>query len=247
LPSARDAIVRKLICRTSNQTLDTPPVLPPGPIADQPALAAVGARVRERLAADPTAYQVPVAAAEIFAVADFLSPAECERFIALIDANAYPSKVLDHGYKGVFRTSSSCDVDRRDPFVQMIERRIDDLLGLDHSWGETIQGQRYEVGQEFKKHCDWFHTGAGYWAGEASRGGQRSWTAMIYLNDVAAGGLTDFVNIGVDIPPQRGALLTWNNARVDGLVNGDTLHAAQPVESGAKYVITKWYRTRRWG
>lgn len=221
--------------------------LPPGPVADQAALAHVGRKVRERLAADPAAYKVPVDRAEIYALADFLSPAECERFITMIDANAEPSRVLDHGYKGVFRTSSSSDVDREDPFVRMIERRIDDLVGLDNSFGEVIQGQRYLVGQEFKAHNDWLHTGAPYWPEEAARGGQRSWTAMIYLNDVEEGGITEFVQLGVSIPPQRGALLLWNNAREDGLVNHDTLHAAHPVIRGVKYVITKWYRTRPWG
>ena len=221
--------------------------LPPGPVADQAALARIGRKVRERLAADPAAYKVPVDRAEIYALADFLSAAECDRFIAMIDANAEPSRVLDHGYKGVFRTSSSSDVSREDPFVRMIERRIDDLVGLDNSFGEVIQGQRYLVGQEFKAHNDWFHTGAAYWPGEARRGGQRSWTAMIYLNDVEEGGITEFVRLGVSIPPQRGALLLWNNACEDGLVNHDTLHAAHPVVRGVKYVITKWYRTRPWG
>ncbi|MDE2595947.1 MAG: 2OG-Fe(II) oxygenase [Sphingomonadales bacterium] len=223
------------------------PALPPGPDADQAALARLGDTVRARLEADPAAWRVPGDRAEIYALADFLTGAECDRFIAMIDDAAYPSRVLDHGYAGVFRTSSSCDVDPRDPFVMMIERRIDDLLGIDHAFGETIQGQRYEIGQEFKKHCDWLHTGASYWQAEAERGGQRSWTAMIYLNDVADGGQTNFVNLGVTVPPQRGALLTWNNARPDGLINVNTLHAALPVVQGVKHVITKWYRTRKWG
>ena len=226
--------------------LDYSPI-PPGEVADRAALARVGAAVRARLAGDPAVYKVPVDAAEIYAAGDFLTPAECDRFIAMIDASATPSRVLDHGYKGVFRTSYSAEVSRDDPFVKMIERRLDDLLGFENSWGEVIQGQRYTAGQEFKAHNDWFHTGAPYWPGEAARGGQRSWTAMIYLNDVEAGGITDFLRLGVTIPPQRGALLAWNNARTDGVVNDQTLHAARPVEQGTKYVITKWYRTRPWG
>jgi prolyl 4-hydroxylase len=221
--------------------------LPPGPIADQDALARTGAAIRTRLAADPSVYKVQVERAEIYAVGDFMSTAECDRFIAMIDRAAQPSRVLDHGYQGIFRTSYSSEVERNDPFVQMIERRIDDLVGLDNSFGETIQGQRYARGQEFKAHNDWFHTGADYWPGEVSRGGQRSWTAMIYLNDVESGGHTEFARIGVSIPPQRGALLLWNNARDDGLLNDDTQHAGLPVISGVKYIITKWYRTRRWG
>ena len=32
----------------------------------------------------------------------------------------------------------------------------------------------------------------------------------------------------------------------DGRPNEGTMHAGMPVLSGAKYVITKWYRTRPW-
>ncbi|HQN55147.1 MAG TPA: 2OG-Fe(II) oxygenase, partial [Novosphingobium sp.] len=124
---------------------------------------------------------------------------------------------------------------------------IDDLLGIPHEWGETIQGQRYEPGQEFREHMDWFWTKAKYWKDEARRGGQRGITAMAYLNDVEAGGATEFLNLGISIAPQRGALIVWNNAGIDGSLNQATLHAGRPVEAGVKYVITKWYRSRKWG
>ena len=220
---------------------------PPSPNPDKAALARLGLQVRERLEADPGVYRVPVEAAEIWAVSDFLAPAECDEMITLIDRTAEPSRVLDHGYNQVWRSSYSGDVDRNDSFVKMIERRIDDLLGIPHENGETMQGQRYEPGQEFKPHMDWFWTKAPYWKEEAQRGGQRSVTAMIYLNDVEEGGTTDFPNIGVSIPPQRGALIVWNNACVDGSLNQATIHAGRPVIKGVKYVITKWYRTRKWG
>jgi prolyl 4-hydroxylase len=48
------------------------------------------------------------------------------------------------------------------------------------------------------------------------------------------------------IPPQRGAILLWNNATPDGEPNDMTVHAGTPPAGGAKYVITKWYRTRPW-
>ena len=53
--------------------------------ADQAALARVGANVRARLAANPAIYPVTQDRAEIFALGDFLSPAECAKMIALID------------------------------------------------------------------------------------------------------------------------------------------------------------------
>ena len=79
------------------------------------------------------------------------------------------------------RTSYSGDVDPDDPFIKMLERRIDDLMGIEHAHGEVIQGQRYEPGQQFRAHFDYFDTSAGYWPTEEGRGGQRTWTAMGYL------------------------------------------------------------------
>lgn len=215
--------------------------------ADQAALARVGETVRARLAADPSVYRVPTEGAEIFAVGAFLDQAECDRIVGLIDAVAKPSRRYDPDNPLAYRTSYSGDFDPNDSFVRMIERRLCDLIGLHESWAETFQGQRYEQGQEFQAHFDWFDTQADYWPGEASRGGQRSWTAMAWLNPVEEGGETEFPELGFSIPPQRGALLLWNNATPEGAPNPLTRHAGKPVLRGRKYIITKWFRTRRWG
>lgn len=214
---------------------------------DRRALERQGAVVRARLARDPGVCRVPVDGAEIYHVSDFLSPAECAAFRGMVDGVAQPSSTFDQARESTYRTSYSGDVDRGDPFVQTIERRIDDLLGIEPGFGETVQGQRYSPGQEFLGHYDWFDVTARYWPGEIARGGQRSWTAMIYLNDVEAGGATEFPRLGVSVAPLQGFLLCWNNARPDGSPNDLTLHAAHPVERGVKYIITKWYRTRIWG
>lgn len=70
---------------------------------------------------------------------------------------------------------------------------------------------------------------------------------MAFLNPVEAGGATHFTEVGITIEPKPGVLLVWNNALPDGTPNENTLHAGTPVERGVKYVITRWYRTRRWG
>ena len=215
-------------------------------IADQAAIARAGDTVRARLAADPSVYRVPVEGAELFAAADFLSAAECAALIAMIDDLARPSPTFEGGANQLYRTSYSADVDRSDSLVRMIERRVSDLLGLDESWGETMQGQRYAPGQEFQGHYDWFNTGATYWPDEVRRGGQRSWTAMIYLNAVEEGGETHFTELGISIPPQAGMLLAWNNGLPDGTHNPRAKHAGTPVVRGGKYIVTKWFRTRRW-
>jgi len=216
------------------------------PAPDKAALAALGERVRKRLSGDPSVYRFPVESAEIYAVGDFISPSECDHLIGLIDCVAKPSELLDPQGRTEYRTSYSGDVDQSDSVVMMIERRLSDLTGIDLRWGETVQGQRYLQGQEFREHCDWFDPATEYWVGEVATGGQRSWTMMAYLNDVEEGGETKFTRIGVGVMPQRGALLLWNNATPEGLPNHHTMHAALPVTRGTKYVVTKWFRTRNW-
>lgn len=213
---------------------------------DTAALQRVGKLVRARLEADPGAYRLPVDDLEIFGFSGFFSDIECQRLMAIVDAVARPSPTYSpQGESG--RTSYSGDVDPWDPFIRMLQRRIDDLLGIDPSFGETIQGQRYAPGQEFRGHFDHFDPSQPYWATEHKRGGQRSWTAMAYLNAVEEGGSTDFPKVNLSIPPQAGALLIWNNMLPDGTPNPNSLHAGRPVIRGTKYILTKWYRARPWG
>ena len=212
---------------------------------DQARLRRIGRKVRERLSALPEAYRLPTDQAEMYAVGDFFTPEECGRLMTMIDAVALPSRAYDATYESGYRTSYSGDVDPGDPFVRKLQRRLDDLLGIDPNYGETIQGQRYLPGQEFQAHCDWFPAGA-YWDMEMDRGGQRSITAMAYLNDVEEGGATAFPRLGLTIDPKPGALLIWNNADPEGRPNPWTIHAGRPVVRGVKYIITKWYRSRSW-
>ncbi len=213
---------------------------------DQAALRRLGKQVRERLGANSAVWPVPAEDAEIWAVADFLSAEECQRLMEMIDEVAEPSKVFDLDYSSGYRTSYSGDVDPRNTFIRKIGRRVDDLMGIETTFGETIQGQRYMPGQEFQPHHDWFHPGTSYWDFEIGRGGQRSFTAMAFLNQPESGGTTDFTELGISIEPKPGVLMIWNNADRDGMPNLKTMHAGRPVVTGAKYVFTKWYRTRKW-
>lgn len=214
---------------------------------DQARLKYMGRQVREGLASHPQIYRLPSEEIELFALGDFLSPAECARLITMIDDVAQPSALYDTAYASGFRTSFSGNIDPRDPLVCEISERIDALLGMEAAWGESIQGQRYLPGQQFQPHHDFFHPGTSYWDTEMARGGQRSFTAMVFLNAVEAGGHTDFTELKIALEPRPGVLLMWNNARPDGTPNHKTIHAGKPVEAGAKYIITKWYRTRPWG
>ena len=213
---------------------------------DQGRLRHIGKKVRAKLAATKGVHKVDVENAELWLVGDFLSPAECSRLMQMIDAGARPSPILDAEGLPNFRTSYTTDFHPRDPFIRTIDRRIDRLLDIKPAYGENLQGQRYSEGQEFKAHEDWFPTNSPHWEHESRRGGQRSFTAMAYLNPVEAGGATDFPRLGIAVDPRPGMLLVWNNADRDGNPNPWTIHAGLPVERGVKYVLTKWYRCGRW-
>ena len=188
--------------------------------------------------------RVPTRELELFIVRSFLDPATCAALIERIDARKRPSDIADDTGIAHFRTSETCDLDSADPVVAKVERRISDLLALPLDQGEPLQGQRYAPGQEFRPHTDTFNPGGYDFLVHTERGGQRSWTAMIYLNEPEDGGATRFKTIGKTIQPETGKLLTWNNLLSDGTPNPATLHQGMRVRRGTKYVLTKWFRQR---
>lgn len=206
----------------------------------------LGRKVRKRLGANRAVQPIATGQAEVWAIGQFLDEAECRRLMALIDAIARPSTAYAASDDYGVRTSSTGDFDPREPFIHMLDRRIDTLLGLAHETGEPMQGQRYLAGQQFKPHVDWFPLGSQAWQREKVLGGQRAFTAMVYLNAVEEGGETDFPELDIAIHPLPGTLVVWNNADQDGVPNPHTAHAGNPVIRGAKYIVTKWYRCHAW-
>ena len=220
--------------------------LPDALTSDRDDLRRIGRKVRKRLAANKAVRRIAVDRAELWAVPQFFDAVECGRLMVMIDAVARPSGAYETDYSAGYRTSYSSDLDPHDPLVRQLQQRIDDLIGIEPAHGERLEGQRYLAGQEFKPHKDWFPPNSPSWALESERGGQRSFTAMVYLNDVEEGGETAFLDLDIAVAPRVGTLLIWNNADADGVPNPWTRHAGMPVPRGAKYIVTKWYRCRRW-
>src|SRR3546814_11939921 len=77
------------------------------------------------------------------------------------------------------------------------------IIAVDPACGETIQGQRYAVGQQFKPHHDFFFTSEAYWPEQEKHGGQRTWTAMMFLNAVDESGPTQFPEAQVRSSPRK--------------------------------------------
>jgi prolyl 4-hydroxylase len=211
-----------------------------------PHRARIGAEVAAKLAATPNVQRVEMQTAQVYTMLDFLTPAQCRALIAMIDANRRPSTLMSDRAGPGFRTSESCDMDRWSPDVQPIDESIAALLGIHPDHGETMQGQRYAPGQQFKAHHDYFHEAESYWQRMKDAGGQRTWTAMIYLNEVPEGGATWFPQAGIRVAPRAGMLLAWNNMAANGEPNPMTVHEGMAVAEGVKYIVTKWFREDKW-
>ncbi len=203
--------------------------------------------VIEHLLRQPGVQRVPSPKLSLFIARNFLDPELCEALMRQIDSQRRPSTIADPNGDYAFRTSETCDFDPELAPVAELKRRIIALTGLDPVRGEPMQGQRYAVGQEFKAHTDYFEPNGADFEKYCSIAGQRTWTVMLYLNEVEAGGATRFKAIDKIVQPEVGKLLAWSNLRPDGSCNPSTIHHAMKVRAGTKYVVTQWFRERPWG
>ena len=196
----------------------------------------------ERLRGTPGVQRVPSPEIDLFICREFLSGEDCAVLCDLIDQKRRPSTIADDQGIADFRTSETCDLDNGHGLVAKVRQDISRLLGIPLDHGEPIQGQRYSPGQEFRPHTDTFNPGSADFYRNCAESGQRSWTAMIYLNRPAEGGATRFKLIGKTIQPETGKLLAWNNLLADASPNPNALHQGMKVRRGTKYILTQWFR-----
>lgn len=179
---------------------------------------------------------------ELYELENFLSESECAALVERIKSRLQPSGLSSYEADKAFRTSRTCFLEALDDeFVAEIDQRICRILGVDVSYSESIQGQYYEVGQEFKAHTDYFE--ANEMTTHGGELGQRTYTFMIYLNDVEEGGETEFTYLDKAFKPKLGTAVIWNSLNPDGSTNVNTMHHAHKVTRGYKAIITKWFRS----
>jgi len=173
----------------------------------------------------------------IYIIDNFLTKYECDELISGCQ-DLKKSTVTRYNNDPDFRTSYTTYFRDR-PIEKKIDSRICNLLGVNESLAEQTQIQRYNVGQQFKEHNDAFYED--YDDLYLKDQGQRSWTVMVYLNDVSEGGETVFTKLGESIQPQAGRAVIWRSVNNDWSINEDTNHQGSPVIDGVKYIITKWF------
>lgn len=174
----------------------------------------------------------------IYIIHNFMSPQECDDIIESSQGKLVPSPLTRQDPNdSAFRTSETCYFDGSGNQGD-IERKIIEEIDLHQSNTEESQIQHYRVGNEFKAHWDYFDPKED---GEFLKNGQRTWTFMVYLNDVKKGGETEFVKLKQNVYPKKGTAVVWCNIKEDGTPDEMTMHQGSPVLEGEKWIITKWF------
>ncbi|CAN5671621.1 hypothetical protein BH23PSE2_BH23PSE2_03380 [soil metagenome] len=209
------------------------PPCPPRQLAIEDALALAPARL---LSTRP----------RVGVVDGLLSADECRLLIASTQPILRASRTVDPDTELPItlplRTSSDASLDpvQEDFALRMVQLRICAAAGIDLPHAEYLTVLRYEPGQEYRPHRDYVPPGA--IERDRPQAGNRARTICVYLNDVEAGGATEFPVPGVKVAPKAGTAVVFDNLRADGSPDPDTLHAGLPVERGVKWLATLWLR-----
>jgi prolyl 4-hydroxylase len=186
---------------------------------------------------------------EIYELTDFLTKEECKAIIWIINKSELQtsstiSSADTSNYKvNDYRTSKTCYFYNKYPIITHIESRICKTLGINNRCAEQIQGQKYCVGDQFKIHTDYFDSDI-LKQNQTIRG-QRTWTFMIYLNDMEdddSGGYTSFPYACIATKPKAGTAIIWNNLDANKKENIFSSHCGMPILKGEKYILTHWFK-----
>jgi prolyl 4-hydroxylase len=206
------------------------------------------AAITRREPIHPDIQKVPTTKAQLYVWKNFLVPEVCDAVVELIDSQLRNSTTTDAFADPKVRTSRTSDIGMLGhDLIMQLDELMAEAIGIHWSYSDITQGQRYDVDQEYKAHYDYFVPGSHEYQVFCQFLGQRTWTFMIYLNDVEEGGGTRFRRLEKTIMPEKGKAVIWNNLNPDGSINPYTIHHGMKVRKGSKYVITKWFRERGWG
>ncbi|XP_028844893.1 prolyl 4-hydroxylase subunit alpha-1b isoform X2 [Denticeps clupeoides] len=129
------------------------------------------------------------------------------------------------------------------PTIEKINRRIQDITGLDMDTAEELQVANYGVGGQYEPHFDFGRKDEPDAFKELGTG-NRIATWLFYMSDVSAGGGTVFTDVGAAVLPKKGSAVFWYNLFPSGEGDYSTRHAACPVLVGNKWVSNKWIHER---
>lgn len=176
----------------------------------------------------------------------------CDHVMAIAAPAMRPSMVMDprdgrmkpHPYRRSL--NASLFPWHQDLVSVALEARLAALAGRPPEHGEMLSVLCYHPGGEYRPHLDALTAGEGRSGEELARNGQRTHTVLIRLSESFEGGETAFPKAGLRLAAGVGDALLFRNTDETGRPDPLSLHAGMPVQSGVKWMATKWIRERRY-
>ena len=183
----------------------------------------------------------------VFTIDKYITDEECQHMITISKPTMKDSLVSDNkkGTTSKGRTSKNTWIQHNhDKITKQIGEKIAKVVGIPLENAEAFQVIYYDVGNEYRKHYDsWDHNGSEKTLRCVKYGGARIKTALVYLNAVEEGGSTNLNKINVDVKPEQGKLLVFENTYPGTNVKHPlSEHAGMPVIKGEKYAFNLWFK-----
>uniref|UniRef100_A0A061S0K5 procollagen-proline 4-dioxygenase n=1 Tax=Tetraselmis sp. GSL018 TaxID=582737 RepID=A0A061S0K5_9CHLO len=208
-------------------------------------------------------------APRVYLYKNFLSVEECDFLISHSRKKLQASTVVDNktgkSVPSQVRTSYGTHFSKgENDVVEAIEKRIAEATMIPEDHGEPMQILRYEHGQKYEAHQDYFHD---EYNQREEMGGQRVATLLMYLATVedGAGGETVFPQAkvandtrdasvwsecalrGLSVKATKGDAVLFYSIKPDGSLDPRSLHGSCPTFRGEKWSATKWLRAGPFG
>jgi prolyl 4-hydroxylase len=172
---------------------------------------------------------------------------ECEYLIGLSTRILVPAEILDRSTgtpkQSRVRTNSVAVFwpVHQDLVVHALNLRLAAATGLPWENGELLNVLMYKPGEEYRVHYDFFPVETA----KVDPSGQRIRTLLVNLDTDYDGGETHFVTAGLKIKGAPGDAMLFHNCDASGAPDKTSLHAGLPVTRGQKWLLSKWFREKR--
>jgi prolyl 4-hydroxylase len=178
---------------------------------------------------------------------DFLALDDRNSIMALAAGNLHQAKVtLDSGNDYSDKRTGSVTWLKHDNalVVRNLVTRVSDLVGISSRYAESLQVIHYATEQEYKPHFDGWDINTDKGQEKLKKDGQRLVTALIYLNEVDAGGDTIFPKLNLQVEAKPGRLVLFHDT-IYGQIqrHPHSLHGGMPVHHGEKWACNLWFRS----
>lgn len=192
-----------------------------------------------------------------FYLKGFMTPEECDNLINASKPKMTKSGVVDNdtgeAKDSEVRTSTGTFFDKdENEVITRIEKRVAQVTMLPVDNQEGLQVLRYQDGQKYEAHYDYFHDQLNQ---SPEHGGQRVVTVLMYLSTPEEGGETVFPDAktkvtgdewsdcarqGFAVKPFKGDAIMFYSLKPDGALDPSSLHGSCPTTKGEKWSATKW-------